>query len=200
MWHYFEKLQYRLWKTPLNLDAFGTDNQFKVIHIISKVWSREVKPMWRMQWWSDAGQNWVTWLHVNMWALNSSLQVTPHHRAARMMAYTRLACQNTVSQAITTVASPPPGSDGWATQPKGHSSAHISNALLWCGGTANWLASVSGYLYCRELTRHLVSCLYHIQTHLKTERSVLRTDEFVSYLKRSVPNHVMLKKQDVLLP
>ncbi len=44
--------------------------------------------MWRMQWWSDAGQNWVTWLHVNMWALNSSLQVTPHHRAARMMAYT----------------------------------------------------------------------------------------------------------------
>ncbi len=157
-------------KTSQNLDAFGTDNQFKVI--INKVWSREVKPMWRMQWRSDAGQNWVTWLHVNMWALNSSLQVTPHHRAARMMAYTRLACQNTVSQAITTVASPPPGSDGWATQPKGHSSAHISSALLWCGGTANWLASVSGYLCCRELAGHLVFRLYNVQIeYLKTERS-----------------------------
>ncbi|TRY59672.1 hypothetical protein DNTS_027408 [Danionella cerebrum] len=61
-----------------------------------------------MRWWSDAGHYWVTWLYVNMWTLNSSLQVTPHHRAARMMAYTRLACQNTVSQAITTLASPPP--------------------------------------------------------------------------------------------
>lgn len=99
-----------------------------------------------------------------MWALNSSLQVTPHHRAARMMAYTRLACQNTVSQAITTVASPPPGSDGWATQPKGHSSAHISSALLWCSGTANWLASVSGYLYCRDLVGRLV--LYLPLPHL----------------------------------